>query len=228
MISEPNISVNKLAEYIMSKGARQRQILKMRKYPDEDFSIGMYHREAAEAIAQYIASGAIDARPLELQHQILSQQTPEKIGTARRINSNIDALERFLSMLDDVDLMGAEPKLGSNSPPKLKIFNVNVSVRPEIMLFGNAPKGKKYVGAVKLHFSTTWPLNEDSAGYVSAIVQDFCKAHLADGEFIVNPSYCMVIDTASKRVYPGVKATTQRMKDVAAECQNIAALWPSI
>lgn len=99
MISSPSISVNKLAEYIVSRGARQRKILRDRKYPDEDFNIGMYHREAAEAAAQYIAHGAIDPEPLTRQLRILSQMTPEKVGTARRINANIDALERFSEML---------------------------------------------------------------------------------------------------------------------------------
>jgi hypothetical protein len=39
---------------------------------------------------------------------------------------------------------------------------------------------------------------------------------------------CCVIDVGSQTVYPGVKATTARMKDVEAICQNIAALWPTI
>src|SRR5258706_9241843 len=119
MVADPNISVNKLAEYIVSKGARQRKILADRKYPDTDFNIGMYHREAEEAVAKYLADGAVDAEPIKNQIAALSQQSPTKIGTARRVNSNIDSLERFLAMLDDVDLTGLEPVLAAHAPKKL-------------------------------------------------------------------------------------------------------------
>jgi hypothetical protein len=228
MVAQPRLSVNRLAEYIMSKGARQRSILKDRKYPDDEFNKGMYHRESSDAISQYIADGAVDPTPLFNKLKSLKQMTTSKVGTARRINSNIDALERFSEMLDKIDLLGATPVLGHNNPPHLKIHNVDVSVRPEIVLRGTAGKGRKCVGAIKLHFSKTWPMNEESAGYVSAIVQEFCGAHLLCGDEIINPTYCQVIDVGSGEVFAGVKATTKRMKDVTAECQNIAALWPSI
>src|SRR5689334_23054807 len=47
--NQPRISVNKLAEFIDAKAARQRQILRDQKFPSE-FK-GMYYREAAETIA---------------------------------------------------------------------------------------------------------------------------------------------------------------------------------
>lgn len=228
MINKPSISVNKLGEYITSKGARQRKILHDRKYPDPDFQKGMYHREASDAVAQYIAAGAIDPSPLDKVLYSLAQLTPDKVGTARRINANIDALERFSTMLDDIDLMGAEPELGAHSPPKLTFHNVEISVRPEIVL-RTTVKGKTYVGAIKLHFSKSHPHTEESAGFVSAAVNEYCRVHVVGyGDAIVNPAFCQVIDVASGTVFPGVKATKLRLNDISAECQNIAALWPTI
>ena len=228
MVKNASISINKLAEYIISKGARQRKILHDRKYPDPDFNIGMYHREATESISSYLADGAVDTTPIDRQIAVLSQITTEKVGTARRVNANIDALERFSNMLDDVDLFNAEPTLGAHNPPKLTYHNVEISVRPEIILRADGPKGKRFVGAIKLHFSKTHPHTKESAGYVSAILQEFCKTHIASEDETVHPNYCMVIDVASGNVYPGVKATAQRLKDIAAECQNISGLWPTI
>ena len=228
MVAVPNLSVNKLAEYIVSKGARQRAILFARKHPDPDFNVGMYHREAEEAATRYIADGAIDSGPIASQIAVLGQLTPQKIGTARRINSNIDSLERFAEMLDEIDLLGASPIMGANSVPKLVYHGVNISVRPQIVLRGSAPKRRVFVGALKFHFSSTHPHTAETAGYVSAAVQEYCRRHLAEENEIVNPAYCQVLDVASGKVHPGVKATTQRLKDIEAECQNIAALWPSI
>jgi hypothetical protein len=227
MANNPSISINKLGEYIISRAARQRKILHDRKYPDPDFQMGAYHREAAEAVSQYISNGAIDTDPIDKALRLLEQQSPEKIGTARRINANIDALERFSTMLDDIDLEGGEPVLGATSAPLLTYHNVAISVRPEIIL-RSTKKDKKYFGAIKLHFSKSHPHNEESAGYVSAALNEFCKTHLSDGDEIVNPHFCQVIDVASGKVFKGVKSTKQRLSDIAAECQNIAALWPTI
>lgn len=227
MVNKPSISVNKLGEYILSRGARQRKILHDRKYPDTDFQMGMYHREASEAVCQYIAGGAIDPSALDNQLNALEQVVTEKVGTARRINANIDALERFATMLDDIDLMKAEPSLAPHNSEKLTFHNVEVSVRPEIILRATI-KGKVYVGAWKLHFSKTHPHTEDSAGYVSALVQEHCRLHIASHDEVVNPLFCKVLDVASGTVFDGVKSTKSRMKDIAAECMNITALWPTI
>ncbi|HEX3430963.1 MAG TPA: hypothetical protein VHT03_08755 [Rhizomicrobium sp.] len=228
MVSKPNISVNKLAEYIASKAARQRAILAQRKYPDPDFNVGMYHKEAAEAVAKYLADGADDPTPILNQAKGLEQLTPTKVGTARRINANLDALDRFAGMLDKITLCGATPEHGTHNPPKLVYHGVNISVRPEIILRGKGPKGKSYVGALKCHFSSSHPHGAETAGYVSAAVQEYCRQFIAtDGE-VVNAEYCQVLDIASGTVFPGVKATLQRLKDIEAECMNIAALWASI
>ncbi len=38
----------------------------------------------------------------------------------------------------------------------------------------------------------------------------------------------MVIDLGSGKVYPGVKAVKQRLKEVGNACGQIAARWPGI
>jgi len=221
----PRISVNKLGEYIVSRGRRQREILRDQKFTTT-FK-GMYHREAAEAISTCIASNLENVAVLERTIRRLEQMHPEKIGTQRRIASNIDALEAFLVMLDDIDLMGATPELGAHRPDRLVLQNVEVSVRPEIVLRGMGRSKTPLIGGIKLHFPRSHPHNDDSAGYVSAVIQEYCKSILAGNEDVFGP-YCFVIDVASQTVFPGVRATTNRMKDVVAECRNIKGLWPTI
>lgn len=123
----PRLSVNKLAEYVVSKGARQRQILTDQKFP-QDFK-GVYYREATEAIAQCIASNLEDISGIERAVSLLNQMSPDKIGTQRRISANIDAIETFLSMLDEIDLQGAAPEIGANIAP-LIISDVASDHRP--------------------------------------------------------------------------------------------------
>lgn len=223
--TSPSISVNKLGEYIVSRGNRQREILRDRKFPT-DYK-GMYYRESSEAIASCLASSMQDTSALARTMRILEQMTPEKVGTQRRINANIDAIEIFDGLLDSIEFHGGEPELGPHTAPRLTRHGVQVSVRPEIVLRGSGKNGQPLLGGVKLHFSRTRPLNDESAGYVSAVVQEFCREKLAGNETVHAP-YCFVIDLGSNRIYPGVKSTIQRMKDVEAECRNIAGLWPTI
>lgn len=222
--NQPRISVNKLAEFIDAKAARQRQILRDQKFPS-DFK-GMYYKEAAETIALCIESNLENTAIIERTIQTLEQQTTDKIGTQRRIQSNIDALETFESMLDDIDLKGAKPSLGDHAPPRLTIQNVEISVRPEIILTGNGKKKQPLVGALKLHFPRTFPL-DDSAQYVSALLQEFAKTYLSnDGE--THGPFCPVIDIGSKQMFAGVKSIRARMREIEAACRNIFGLWPTI
>ena len=221
----PRISVNKLAEYIGAKGRRQREILRDQKYPDFK---GMYYREATEAVSQCLASNLEDTAIISKTIKILNQAPAEKAGTIRRINSNIDALESFEAMLDAIDLKGASPELGEHRPEKLKIHGVEVSVRPEIVLRGKGKGGSNLVGALKVHFSKTYPLDAVGAGYISAVLQRYSEQYLAGDDDVPGAAYCFVIDVGSKAVYPPAKSIAARLKDIDGECQNIAALWASI
>ena len=115
----PRISVNKLAEFMTAKASRQRQILHDQKFPS-DFK-GPYYKEAGEAISACIASNLENLDALDRQLRILEQQSPDKIGAQRRVASNIDAIETFKLMLDDIDLKGGSPSLGANSAPIITI-----------------------------------------------------------------------------------------------------------
>jgi hypothetical protein len=222
--NDPRISVNKLAQYVTSRAARQSQILQLAKYPPE--YITTYYREASEAIARYLASGMTDVAILDGAVNVLNQIIPSTVYETRRIAGNIDAIETFATLLDEIDFEGATAQLGTQKAPHLVMQGVHISVRPEVTLHSIA-KSNSLVGGIKLHFPVTEPLDAEQAGYVSAVVQAFCSAHLwKDGTPFGN--HCMVIDMASKKVYPGVKAIIKRMKDINSACDHIAALWPSI
>jgi hypothetical protein len=221
----PRISVNKLAEFITAKATRQRQILRDQKFPQP--YKGMYYKEATEAISTCLASNIENISIIDREILSLEQQSPEKIGTQRRIASNIDALETFQAMLDDIDFKGSTPSLGDHAPPHMNIQNIDVSVRPEILLSATGKSGAALIGPVKLHFSKTFPLDADAGGFVSAILQEYAKAYLANSGDAHGP-LCYVIDIGSKLVHPGVKAIASRMKEISANCRNICAIWPTI
>ena len=220
----PRISLNKLCEFMTARPPRQRRILKDQKFPSDFMRV--YYREAQEAASLCIASNLEDIPSVTRQIEILNQQNPDSVGTQRRVAANIDALEAFLEMTDGIDLSGAEPRLGENVAPKLTIRNVDVSVRPEIILHGEGRSGP-VVGALKLHFPKTNPLDDTSAGYVSAVLQEWCATHMADAGQAHGP-LCYVVDVGSRTTYPGVRSTVRRLRDIQDACETIAALWPTL
>ena len=221
----PRLSVNKLCEYAKAGPTRQRQILRDQKFPS-DFK-GMFYREASDAIARCLASNLHDTEVLVRAVSLLEQMPADKVGTARRINANIDAIETFANMLDDINFGNATPSLAPTSSPQLQVHNVQISVRPEILLRAAGKKDEVLLGSVKLHFPRTFSLTEETSGYVSALLQEWHRTHQADDGSPHGP-ICYVIDLGAKQVWPGVKSTTARLKDISSHCQNIAALWPTI
>lgn len=221
----PRLSVNKLGEYMTVGPARRRKIIYDAKFPSD--IIRPYYKPAEEAISLYIAGGMHDLSILENRIKSLDQSHAETIWDTRRITSNIEAIETFMNMLDFVDLKGCVPSLGSNTAPVVTINGVQISVRPEIVLNGSGIKKQKIVGGLKLHFPKAHALNQDAAGYVSAMVHAFSSDHLA-ADAVADCRICPVIDVASGVVYAGPTSTKSRMRELQAAASEIASLWPTI
>lgn len=217
----PRLSVNKLGEYLVVGPARRHRILYDAKFPSD--AIVAYYQPAAEAIAQFIAGSMADIGVVEKKIELLGASNPDTIWHQRRTIGNIDALETFLSILDDIDLQGAKPSLGAHSSPPVVYRGVEISVRPEVVLEG----AKNAVGGIKLHFPKTNPLLPVSAGYVSTMTHEYCAQHLA-AKGNASPKLCMVIDIASGKFFPGPSSTKAKLKDINAACTEVAGLWPTI
>ena len=222
--NEPRLSVNKLAQYVTSRAARQNQILRNAKYPPD--YITAYYRDAAEAIARFIGTGMADLGVLDRASAKLLQANTGTVQQARQKSANIDAIETFESMLDDIDIKGAVPSLAAHSPPHVMIGGVSVSVRPDVIL--KCQKGgATQVGGLKLHFPRSEPLDEEQAGLVSALLHRYVQDHLLD-EGVASAGHCVIVDIASGKFYPGVASVKKRMNDIQSSCDHIAKLWPTV
>ena len=220
MPKKPQMSANKMGEYLKAGVQRRRRILYDAKFPSD--AVVPYYQPAAEAIAQFIAGGMANMGILDQKMKLLGQENPSSVWHARRITGNIDAIETFTGMLDEIDLQGATPSLGAHQAPKISFNGVDISVRPDVVL-------QKYgsVGTMKLHFPKTNPLDKDAAGYVSAMGFEFARLHLTQ-KGTPAAKLCLVVDIASGQFFPGIASTRAKLKEVEAGCTEVAALWPSI
>lgn len=78
---------------------------------------------------------------------------------------------------------------------------------------------------MKLHFAKRFEMTDETAGYVSAAVNEYCQRFITIDGSVVNPAFCQVFDIGSGKVYPGVKATKSRLRDIEDTCRNIADIW---
>jgi hypothetical protein len=156
-------------------------------------------------------SGRVSYRRWTHEHDGKHHPPHAYVYETRRIAGNIDAIETFSGLLDDIDFGTATAKLGPHKASHLMLNGVEISVRPEVTLHSKSKSGEDLVGGIKLHFPKTEPMDEEQANLVSALMNAFCKDHLwKDGSPL--PAHCMVIDLASGKVYPSVKSIKQSRK----------------
>jgi hypothetical protein len=220
----PRISVNKLGEYMTATPLRRRRIVEDQKRP-KGFILPRY-TEAQDAITKYLAGGKPDEGRLlsEIERLVLAPSATEWESDRKRLAS--EALQSFLEMADAIDLDGLSGTVGRNDQPRLSIGGLEVSVRPEVLLSGTDRHGRPTAGALKLYFSKTSPLTEDSAAYIAAAVQAFVEAHLQPAH--AEPRNCRVIDVFGQKVYTAPRASARRRNDLAAACEEIARAWEQV
>ena len=224
-VKSPKISANKLGLYLISRPRQQSLILRDQKFPP-DYK-PHYYKEASEAISQFLASDLSNPAILQNALVILNKSTPKNFQDQTRLAINIEAINAFINIIDDINFQNSKPALGSHAQPYLTFNDVTVSVRPEIVLKGKNKKKIDFVAGVKLYFSKSHPLTEEAGGYIATLIHLHCGENFAQyGK--VNSQMCMVIDIFSGKIFFGSKSIVRKQQDVVAACEHIKQLWPSI
>ncbi len=217
--TKPRISINKLAEYLTAAPARRRAIVKEQKYPATFRTV--WYDAACTAIVQFLCAEEPDEEKLVSEIERLYTKTPANESEETKLRTNAEALEAFLEGHDHLSVEGFKGIPGVNTPAKLVIAEVELSVRPDVMLNGSV-RGKTVGGAIKLYFSKETKLTDKSAPYISALVHKFVLDKTK-----TDPSrrHCQVFDVFGKTVEEAPASTKTRMRDVEAACEEIRLLW---
>ncbi len=205
----PRISVNKLGEYMTATPLRRRRIVQDQKRP-KGFILPRY-TEAQDAITKYLVGGKQDEGRLHSEIERLNIAPSATEWESDRKRLACEALQSFLEIADAIDLDGLSATPGGNDQPRLSIGGLDVSVRPEVLLSGTDRHARPTVGAIKLYFSKTNPLTEESATYIATAVHAFVNAHMPSAH--AEAGNCRVIDVFGQRVYTApraLRAATQR------------------
>lgn len=219
----PRLSLNKLGEYVIAKPGRQLTILKTQKYP-EDF-MGPRYQEATNAIVDFLVDPNRNPVPVRrLITELRSRHGASDQETARYVN-NAEALEAFIAAYPGLSLAAFMFRRPVTPSRPLFIRGVEVSVRPELEIVAQTRQGQK-IGALKLHFPKSHELLQEAGDYIATIVHQ--HAELTHGPANVSRDHCMVLDIMRGKLFTAPKSNTRRRSDLAAACDVIARLWPTI
>ena len=217
----PRISVNKLGEYMTATPLRRRRIIVDQQRP-KTFIVPRY-TEAQDAITKYLVRDGKDAEVLASEIERLSTAPSATEWEAQRKRLCAEALERFLDVVDEIDLRDQTVTAGRNDQLRLQVGGLEISVRPEVILRGANRSGEAVGGALKLYFSKTIPLSQDGGEYVATLVHQFVDTHITPGH--ADPRLCQVIDVFGRRVFSAPRAIARRRRDLWAACEEIARAW---
>lgn len=221
----PRMALNKLGEYMVANAARRERIVTNQKYPQQVRTVR--YNEAQEAITDYMVSGATDDK--NLNREIERLRTNGSADTWKGQNSLLcaNAIVSFRNVVNDLNKTGELIfTRGEPTPPKLHIGDVEVSVRPEIIVTRKNRFGDQCVGAVKLYFPKTHPLGKEAGEYVASTVHHFLNEY---PQIPGNPDYklCAVVDVSAGDVFWAPLAYRRRRTEIEAACREIARAWGS-
>lgn len=224
---QPRVSINKLGEYLTGTPQNRRRIIERQKRPP-GFAIN-YYQPAQKAIVEFLESGAGDDTIITNAIDELESTTPKSDWEEHRIRGCIEALEIFYDNYDEVlNLEGRSFKRGKNTAPKLHLEGVEVSIRPELLVFGEDDNEKGTVGAIKLYFGKNSPLDPEMGKYIATSTHQWVEEHLVLDNYEAPYRETGVYDVFSNNFIRAPRSYFRRRRDIQAACDEISMMWGQV
>lgn len=218
MLSDKKISLNKLAEYMTANPSRRKQIIRDQKNPS-NFKVSRY-MDAREIIVDYLKTGNEKDTMEKATKLLLESSESSFVGQDKALSGK--AIEDFLDLSDEVDLTGVQVEAGNQfSTQRLEISDLIISIRPDAIL--RDKNTGSVVGAVKLHFSKTSPLDERACEYGASALRFHLENQMSESK--IDPKKCYMVDVPTGKVKSAPKAFSRRLNDITAACEEISARW---
>lgn len=227
----PRISVNKLGEYLTATPARRRRIVHDAKFPSA-FMVARY-TAAENAIADWICTGCTDDLMLAQAMATLENAEPGSRFSRIRRDCCLQALDRAGDLRERLNLpTDSVSYVRTNTAIPVMFDEVTVSIRPEVLIYtrGTTNNGdqQRRLAGVKLYLSKQFPLNQQSADYVTTLLWRSLVVRSAQELLLLNHQQIKMVDVFAGEVYTLPKAHKQRLKEIAAACSEIQDRWEAI
>jgi hypothetical protein len=208
------ITAKGLAKFMTAGESRKRTILRDFKHPDpEGFAQANYYHEARGAIRRYI-EGEIEHSQLLADSAALRNEARASAGpTAARLKNNARAIAQFARKFSDFrcEVLG-------KAVLSMTHADVRVSASPDLHV---RLRGKESL--VRFEFS-----NQKQADLVPKVMCQAMADACASQALEVAPKDCLYIDVPGGEIHRKARSHARVSADIAAACQNLAAIWPTV
>ena len=217
---EPRISINKLAEYLISSPRKRNTIVKNQKRPPTFKTY--YYQPSQDAIVEFLSTQPSDFSIIADAITKLKSTTIDSDYQSHRVSTNINALKFFIDTYEDTLKLDADRvEEGEFNPPKLTVSNVDISVRPELITYTS-----NSVGAIKLYFKKNDPLKSTPGKYAATALHRWIEENYSSGIWTVPKDEVKIYDVFSAKTISAPSAHINREKDISAACKEIQYMWP--
>lgn len=222
----PRISINKLGEYLTGTPRSRRRVIERQKRPP-GFAVS-YYQPAQKAIVEFLEDGARNETIITDAINELEHTTPKSDWEMTRNQGCIEALHSFYDHYEEVlETRGKNYRKGKNTVPKLSLAGVEVSIRPELLVFGEE-EGTQIVGAIKLYFGKNSPLDQEMGKYIATTTHQWVEEHLALNNYKAPYKETGVYDVFSAKFIRAPRSYIRRRRDIQAACDEISMMWEQI
>lgn len=207
---------------VSSETAKQSII--RRNYDPQPFVVTRY-QDARSAVKAYLTDLARRQNPINDAITMFEQRAEDPAESDLRQDDARQSIEvlRALRGMDN-QLSRFQFYDAPQSQPKLVLAGVEISVRADLMIYGEH-RGQEQVGAAILRMTQdSGGRREDMGRYVATML----RMHLDQN----NPTdrepanrLCMAVDIRHGEVFVAPNSNARRMNDLEAACRVIHALW---
>lgn len=228
----PRISTNDLARFMVSSDTGRLGIIRRAKQP-QTFVVTRY-RDIRDPICNFLADPARNPAILTTVENHLRQRANDPAETALRQDDARAQIEVLASLRAMAGSIGSATYLTqpANRPSSIMIEGVQVSVRLDLQVEATA-RGIAQVGGAILRMTqddadtpAARDRRRDMGTYVATLARMYLDAHYQGNRTITN-RLCMSIDIQHGEIFAAPTGLTQRIGNLRAACQVIAALWPT-
>lgn len=216
------ISVNQLTKFLVSNSANHRAIIKAQL--EQKPYMAAYYEKAQKAITQFLLNEFHDEEIIVRAIEKLQSVVPNSDQEAARINNNVEAMDSFLIMYDEIKIFDNCRLSAVTAPcPKVIVSDVEISVFPDCIITGSH-KGKKVIGAIKLYFSKPDPLSKDMSATITVLTKRFLEENYQETGTVMN-QMCQVVDVFKKTVHSAPSSHIRKMNEISTACEEIKFWW---
>jgi hypothetical protein len=225
LVSQPQMSVRELADYMAGSERKKRAVVEGCKY--RTLARVIQHKEARIIIANALRKGETTLETFKEKADFVRSKMATDDFDALVNEANADYIERFGKIIGKIHLPDAQISPGKTFPT-LNINGLKITFVPDLILRRTTKTNKLKRGAVMLRYAKGKPLATEIANYQSSAIFALLGEHKDEDGSEPEKSLCITLDGFTGTLHPAPGKAVSNFANMKAACKSIVERWPNI